>query len=76
MGGGLDTKASIIPPRLGELPARTDYDTLLCSWIDQETAESAMLRRVTSEQWRELVERRVSRDCTGILFPSAICGKA
>ena len=58
-----------IPPAWGGPLTAADYAALLKSWIPQEIADAAMLRRVDQPQGRRLLGLRGSRDCTGILIP-------
>lgn len=53
-----------------------DYAALERSWISRAIADSAMLRRVTSEEGKETVGRRDFEDYAGILFPYLWPGKA
>jgi hypothetical protein len=58
-----------IPPPWGGPLTAADYAALLKSWIPQEIADAAMLRRVDQPQGRKLLGLRGSRDCSGILIP-------
>jgi len=46
-----------------------DYATLERAWISREIADSALLRRVNSEEGKEIVGRRDYEDYAGLLFP-------
>lgn len=46
-----------------------DYARLERSWISREIADSALIRRVTNEEGREIVGRRDFADYAGLLFP-------
>jgi hypothetical protein len=52
-----------------------EYAALEGSWISRAIADSAMLRRVTSEEGKEIVGRRDFEDYSGILFPYVWPGK-
>jgi hypothetical protein len=56
------------PPWGGPLTA-ADYAALLKSWITQEIADQAMLRRVADQEGRDIVGQKGKRDCAGILIP-------
>jgi len=49
--------------------AVNDYKGLLDSWITEELAEQALLRRVTSSEGAEIVGRRDNGSYSGIIFP-------
>ena len=59
----------IITSRWGSDLTERDYTELAKSWITPELANVAMLRRVTSEEGRQVVGQGGSRDCAGILIP-------
>jgi Domain of unknown function (DUF3854) len=61
--------AERIPPSWGGLLTEADYAALAESWISREIADAAMLRRVSTEEGREIVGQKGSRDCAGILIP-------
>jgi P4 family phage/plasmid primase-like protien len=46
-----------------------DYAALERSWISRAIADSARMRRVTSEEGKELVGRRDCEDYSGLVFP-------
>jgi hypothetical protein len=46
-----------------------DYANLATSWITKEIADLAMLRRVDGNQGREILGRKGSIDCAGMLIP-------
>lgn len=46
-----------------------DYVALELSWITRQLADEAMLRRVSSEEGRQIVGQKGNRDCAGILIP-------
>ena len=58
-----------IPPPWGERLTVADYAALLESWITQEIADEAMLRRVDESQGREVVGQKGKRNCAGLLIP-------
>jgi hypothetical protein len=60
--------ASRIAPAWGGPLNAADYDSLASSWITRELADQAMLRRVDTDQGREVVGQRGNRDCSGILI--------
>ena len=47
----------------------SDYLTLAESWISRELVDEAMLVRVNTEEGREAVSEKGTRDCAGILIP-------
>ena len=51
-------------------------DGLAQSWIDKETAERALLRRVTSLEGAELVGQKDGHDYAGIVFPNIWPGES
>ena len=48
----------------------SDYESLLQSWIDRESAGKALLRRVTSIEGAEIVGQKDGHDYSGIIFPN------
>src|ERR1039457_442717 len=46
-----------------------DYAALDRSWISRAIADSARVRRVTSEEGKEIVGRRDFEDYAGLVFP-------
>jgi len=58
-----------VPPTWGGPLTERDYSALLTSWITPELADLAMLRRVDSQDGRDVVGQKGKRDCAGILFP-------
>jgi hypothetical protein len=56
-------------PSWGGPLTEDDYAALVASWITSEVADAAMLRRVNSEEGREVVGQKGTRDCAGILIP-------
>ena len=65
-----------MPPTWGGPLTEPDYSTLLNSWITQEIADAAMLRRVNEQEGREVIGQKGKRDCSGILFPYYWPGEA
>lgn len=61
---------------IGTSLTKADYKKLEASFITKELAEQAMLRRVTSQQGREIVGRRDSANYAGIVFPYIWAGEA
>jgi putative DNA primase/helicase len=53
-----------------------DYQNLERSFISREIADSAFLRRVTSEEGKQVVGRRNHEDYSGIIFPNILPGQA
>ena len=64
-----------LPPTWGGPLTEQDYSALLTSWITREIADQAMLRRVDSQEGREVVGQKGKRDCAGILFPYYLPGE-
>lgn len=58
-----------VPPPWGGPLTAADYAALLKSWITQEIADQAMLRRVADQEGRDIVGQKGKRDCAGILIP-------
>ena len=58
-----------MPPSWGGPLNGNDYATLAASWITQEIANEAMLRRVDAQEGREVIGQKGTRDCAGILYP-------
>lgn len=56
-------------PNWGGPLTEADYAALAASWITREIADAAMLRRVDSQQGREVVDQKGPRDCAGVLIP-------
>ena len=52
-----------------------DYAALERSWISPAIADSARVRRVTSDEGKELVGRRDFEDYAGLVFPYFWPGK-
>src|SRR5580693_206305 len=68
--GGSSNRALICkPPAWGEPLLESDYAVLALSWITQEIADEAMLRRIDAILGREVIGQKGNRDCSGILFP-------
>jgi len=61
--------ADRLPPNWGGPLTEQDYAALLTSWITKEIADLAMLRRVDSQEGREVVAQKGKADCAGILIP-------
>src|SRR5215472_7233493 len=57
-----------IPPSWGGPLADSDYAALAASWISRQIADEAMLRRVGSEEGREVLGQKGTRDCAGVLI--------
>jgi hypothetical protein len=57
------------PPSWGGPLCEGDYASLAASWITQQIADHAMLRRVDAHEGREIVGQNGNRDCTGVLIP-------
>jgi hypothetical protein len=57
-----------IPPRWGSPLTEEDYASLAKCGIPSEIADLAMLRRVDAIEGREVVGRKGTLDCAGILF--------
>ena len=53
----------------GSKPSPDDYAALERSWISRQIADSALIRRVNSEEGKEIVGRRDYEDYAGLLFP-------
>lgn len=64
-----------IPPSWGRPLSQADYAALSASWITPEMADAAMLRRVDEIEGREIVGRRGSLDCAGLLIPYYLPGE-
>jgi hypothetical protein len=60
---------NLIPPSWGGPLVEADYANLVNSWITQEIADTAMLRRVDEQEGREIVGQKGKRDCAGVLIP-------
>jgi len=58
-----------VPPAWGVPLTEQDYSGLSSSWITKELADLAMFRRVDSQEGRDVVGQKGTRDCAGILFP-------
>ena len=60
-----------VPPvgEYGSKPSPDDYAALERSWISRQIADSALIRRVNSEEGKEIVGRRDYEDYAGLLFP-------
>lgn len=58
-----------MPPSWGGPLNDNDYATLAASWITRQIADEAMLRRVSTEDGREVIGQRGTRDCAGVLLP-------
>lgn len=58
-----------MPPAWGGPLNENDYATLATSWITAEIADAAMLRRVDTQEGREVVGQKGKRDFAGILIP-------
>ena len=58
-----------VPTSWGGPLTEKDYDALDKSWISRELADAAMLRRVETQEGRDVVGQKGSRDCAGILIP-------
>lgn len=61
--------SSRVLPDWGTALADADYASLEKSWIDRESADAAMLRRVDAVEGRDIVGQKGNRDCSGILIP-------
>ena len=46
----------------------SDYENLLQSWIDRESADKALLRRVNSIEGAEIVGQRDGHDYSGVIY--------
>jgi hypothetical protein len=57
------------PPAWGAVLTEDDYALLGASWITLDLADAAFLRRVASQEGREIVGQKGNRDCAGILIP-------
>jgi hypothetical protein len=53
-----------------------DYAVLSKSWITEECAKTALLRRVGSQQGKEILGQKGSRDYSGLLIPYYLPGTA
>lgn len=53
-----------------------DYAVLSKSWITEECASTALLRRVDSKEGQEVVGQKGTRDCSGLLIPYYLPGTA
>jgi hypothetical protein len=65
-----------IPPTWGGPLNGADYALLNGSWITRALADQAMLRRVDSQEGREVIGHKGKRDCAGILIPYYWPGEA
>jgi putative DNA primase/helicase len=61
--------SSNAPEGYGSPLSASDYACLERSYITREVADSALLRRLTSEEGKQIVGRRDREDYAGILFP-------
>src|SRR5262249_17125584 len=71
-GGAAVTNSRLFVPPLGEYGSPLgpdDYGSLERSWISREIAISARIRRVTSEEGKEIVGRCDFQAYAGLLFP-------
>ena len=62
-------KPSAAPFVYGSNLLPSDYENLQQSYITREIADSALLRRLTNEEGKEIVGRRDHEDYAGILVP-------
>ena len=53
----------------------SDYEGLLQSWIDRESADKALLRRVTSIEGAEIVGQKDGHNYSGVIFPNSWPGE-
>ncbi len=53
----------------------SDYAALTECWVTSECADAALLRRVSSEEGREIVGQKGKRDCAGQLLPYYLPGE-
>ena len=54
---------------------QSNYELLERSWISRDIADSAQIRRVNTEEGKEVVGRRDFEDYSGLLFPYVWPGK-
>ena len=64
----INTSSQSIQPNVGNPLTDRDYEALERSWIDRTTADQAQLRRVDDLDGAELLGRKPSDHCGGILF--------
>ena len=59
----------------GDALSTSDYASLAARWIDRETADRALLRRVASLDGGELIGRNGSANYSGIAIPNIVPGE-
>lgn len=63
------------PPDWGQPLTVDDYAALSRSWITQEIADYAMLRRVNDVEGAEIIQQKRRGKCAGVLFPYYLPGE-